>query len=80
MNTNAEEKLFLYVLRALSNGNYNFLKIDQDDREAPAQLCLPDMTVGEIRECYRTNWSLSDAQIDARINAARRKLGRSGNK
>ena len=80
MTNKIEEKLFRYALRGLPNGKYNVLKIDRDDPDAYAELCLPDKTEHEIREWYRTMWNLSDIEIDERIATAQRELEMSGRK
>jgi hypothetical protein len=79
MTTNKTgEKLFRFELHALPTGKFNFLKIDPDDREAVAALCLPDLTENEVREAYNAKLGLtvklSYAQIDERITTARQKL------
>ncbi|HTB14092.1 MAG TPA: hypothetical protein VK752_21115 [Bryobacteraceae bacterium] len=72
------EKLYSFELHALPTGNFNFLKIDPDDPEARAFLCLPDLTETEVRVAYETQLGLkvelSDAQIEECITAARQKL------
>ncbi len=72
-NGSKKQKLVTYKLRALPSRKYNFVKIDSDN-PGYAEMVVGDKAEAEIRALYRSEWNLSDAEIDERLRVAQKEL------